>query len=249
MVWAGSVAAGVHRNADDLGDDAFFICNSSDSAGIADGVGSWRGKGVQSGVFARSIMTNTRNFMKAGLNPYDAVSVALSDWSDQSNYGSSTVIVAQRADDRLYVAQIGDSGLMIIRNNRIVFQSEPQEHLLNTPYQVGASGDSWSEALRYSVPVQSGDTIIMASDGLFSNVFPSHIAEIISQFPRLATDPETIQDMAHFLCDYALAQSENPEVWTPIAQRRYEAGLIEARDPLSMGGKPDDIAVVVGRIE
>jgi len=249
MVWAGSVTAGFHRNENDLGDDAFFVCNDSNSAGIADGVGSWRTKGVQSGKFARSLMTNTRNFMEAGLNPYDAVSVALSDWNDRSNYGSSTVIVAQQSDDRLYVAQMGDSGLIVIRNNRIVFQSEPQEHLLNTPYQVGATGDSWSEALRYSIPVQSGDTIIMASDGLFSNVFPSHIAEIVSQFPRFATDLELIQDMAHFLCDYAYAQSQNPSVWTPIAQRRYEAGLIEARDPQSMGGKPDDIAVVVGRID
>lgn len=34
----------------------------------------------------------------------------------------------------------------------------------------------------YSVPVEEGDTIVMASDGLFDNVFDKDIASIVDVF-------------------------------------------------------------------
>jgi len=247
MVWAGCSRAGPKRSANDLGDDAFFVCDSENAAGVADGVGSWRKKGIQSGVFSRSLMTNTRNLIESGFNAFDAVSVALNDWSGVE-YGSTTLILAQQVENRLYVVQLGDSQMIVIRQGRIIFSSNPQEHMFNVPYQVGSDSDSINDALRYSVEVEPGDTIIMGSDGLFNNVYERHITDIVNQFP-ISNDSSVLQEIADFLQDYAWNLSQNTEYWSPYAQRKYEYGLIDRESPESRGGKPDDVAVVVGRIQ
>jgi hypothetical protein len=57
MVWAGCSRAGPKRSENDLGDDAFFVCNSENAAGVADGVGSWRQKGIHSGNLGSTLLT------------------------------------------------------------------------------------------------------------------------------------------------------------------------------------------------
>lgn len=245
MIWAGCVKAGPNRSENDLGDDAYFISNSQNAAGVADGVGSWRTKGIQSGTFTRSLMTNAKNLVESGFNCFDAVSIALNDWS--GNYGSTTLMMAQQVDDKLYVTQLGDSQILVLRKGKIVYFSEPQEHMFNVPYQVGSQNDSLEDSERYSIDIQSGDTVIIGTDGLFNNIYPTHIADIVKQYPA-ETDAELLQDLANFLCDYAWNRSQDPNYWSPFVQRKYEAGLI-TRDESNSGGKPDDIAVVVGRIE
>ena len=138
--------------------------------------------------------------------------------------------------------------MIVIRQGRIIFSSNPQEHMFNVPYQVGSDSDSINDALRYSVEVEPGDTIIMGSDGLFNNVYERHITDIVNQFP-LSDDSSVLQEIADFLQDYAWNLSQNAEYWSPYAQRKYEFGLIDRESPESRGGKPDDVAVVVGRIQ
>ena len=151
-------------------------------------------------------------------------------------------------DDRLYVVQLGDSQLIVIRKGRVIYSSYPQEHLFNVPYQVGSNGDSLEDALQYSVEVEPGDTIIMGSDGLFNNVYETHIADIVNQFP-IADETEVLQEIADFLTDYAWNLSLEDDYWSPFAQRKYEFGLIDRESVQHRGGKPDDVTVVVGRIQ
>ena len=70
MLWA------ANREFGDEGDDAFFVLPSKDAAGVADGTGYWRNKGITSGPYTRSMMINTRNYMEDGFNPYDALEAA-----------------------------------------------------------------------------------------------------------------------------------------------------------------------------
>jgi protein phosphatase PTC7 len=41
-----------------LGEDAHFICQERQTFGVADGVGGWAMKGIDSGIFARELMSN-----------------------------------------------------------------------------------------------------------------------------------------------------------------------------------------------
>ena len=86
----------------DGGDDGWFISNESQSAGVADGVGSWRKKGINSGRFSRSLMYATKRRIEQGMNPYDALQSAFADWENKTGYGSTTFCVAQLIEDILH---------------------------------------------------------------------------------------------------------------------------------------------------
>jgi protein phosphatase PTC7 len=94
-----------------------------------------------------------------------------------------------------------------------------------------------------------GDTIVLASDGLFNNLYRSNILSIINSYPISAEDPSALaQSMADELASTAEQQSNNPKIWSPYAQRSYELGITEAFALNQLGGKPDDITVIVGRV-
>jgi hypothetical protein len=84
--------------------------------------------------------------------------------------------------------------------------------------------------------------VIFGSDGLFNNLYDNIILEVINQFD---TD-EYPAVIALTLAETAYELSVQQNYWSPFAQRKYEAGLIN-KDERQTGGKPDDIAVVVGK--
>ena len=233
----------------DGGDDGWFSNDSTNAAGVADGVGSWRKRGIKSGNFSRSMMSKTNNRIEQGMNPYDALQSAFLDWEDKTSYGSTTFCVAQMLEDVLYVAQLGDSCILVQRNGRVVYQSNEQEHLFNVPYQLGSGNESLEDSWRYQISLLPGDTIIIASDGLFNNLYRSKILSIINSYPVESENPNALsQQIADQLAGEAYDQSMSNKYWSPFAQRSYEMGITEAFDVAQLGGKPDDITVVVGRV-
>ena len=53
--------------------------------------------------------------------------------------GSSTACVALLRNDELRVANLGDCGISIIRQNSYIFRNEEQQHAFNFPYQLGTN--------------------------------------------------------------------------------------------------------------
>ena len=54
--------------------------------------------------------------------------------------GSCTACILMLEGAKLHAANLGDSGFMVIRKNRIVFKSPQQQHQFNFPYQLGGEG-------------------------------------------------------------------------------------------------------------
>ena len=233
----------------DGGDDGWFISEESQSAGVADGVGAWRNKNIKPGIFTRSLMAITKSRVQAGLNPFEAIKSAYEEWKDKSNYGSTTFCVTQMRNNTLFVAQLGDSCILVQRKGRVVYQSNEQEHLFNIPFQLGSGNDSIEDAWRYQISLLPGDTIVLASDGLFNNLYRNNILSIVNSHPISTEDTSSLaQSIAEELASVADAQSNNPKIWSPYAQRSYEMGITEAFAINQLGGKPDDITVIVGRV-
>lgn len=81
-------------------------------------------------------------------------------------------------DDELRIANLGDCGVSIIRRNEFIFRTEEQQHSFNYPYQLGTgSTDSPTDAQVFTVKVESGDIIVMGTDGIFDNLFDEDILE------------------------------------------------------------------------
>lgn len=95
--------------------------------------------------------------------------------------GSSTacVVLLNKENSTLYTANIGDSGFMVVRRGRVIHRSEEQQHYFNTPFQLslpppGYQQDVLSDrpdaAITDNFPVEDGDVILVATDGVFDNL-------------------------------------------------------------------------------
>jgi len=230
----------------DGGDDAWFITNSVVNAvGVADGVGSWRNRGINAGECARELMELSRSQFNEHLNikPQSVLDIVIPQLRQS---GSTTVLLAQLSDEGyLEIAQIGDSDLVVFRRNFVAFQTLPQQHRHNLPYQVGpAERDGAADAQNYQLTVEPNDIIVLGTDGLWDNLYASQVLHLIQTHPEASP-----RELAQILTSAAYAASQDSGIWSPFAQRAYEQGMLKGSDFDSyLGGKPDDITVVVCRV-
>ncbi|EGS18077.1 phosphoprotein phosphatase-like protein [Thermochaetoides thermophila DSM 1495] len=197
------------------GQDAFFVSrlgtNPGEVAlGVADGVGGWMESGVDPADFSHAFC----NYMAAAANAaaeisaytgkpltarqlmqlgYDAV---CHDPSIRAG-GSTAIVGLLTANGRAEIANLGDSGFLMLRRNGVHAYSEPQTHAFNTPYQLsvvprsmllraaafggGQLMDQPADADLIRHQLRHGDVLIFASDGLWDNLFNQQILRIVSQ--------------------------------------------------------------------
>ncbi|KAH8554507.1 phosphatase 2C-like domain-containing protein [Umbelopsis sp. PMI_123] len=169
--------------------------------------------------------------------------------------GSSTACVVVLGNDELKIANLGDCGLSVIRHNNFVFRTEEQQHSFNFPYQLGTgSFDSPQDAQQFTVKVEKGDIIILASDGLFDNLFDEDILEIVCEqvAPKLEgvlttgpdlpeIDPQAISDALALRAKRVSEDNDNGS--SPFQTRAMKEGMYY------QGGKADDISVLVAIIK
>lgn len=268
----------------DCGEDSFFVSNTYKAIGVADGVGGWRDLGVDPAHFSNSLMENAKLYSEThrkDLNPESILQHAY-DKIKRDKFvkaGSSTATVATlvKEGDKhfLDVANIGDSGCLVIRNRQILHRVHELVHGFNAPFQLAilpphmtrAFSDNVSDAVRERVEVQKGDVIVMGTDGLFDNRFNSHIAadagwcgkteeSIISKIPVLGN----LLSVFFAKYDQEVDYIDPYRVATRLVQDAYKTSLSkEENSPWSSllrqagvqdakGGKVDDITVVLGRI-
>ncbi|KAI8852234.1 phosphatase 2C-like domain-containing protein [Chytridium lagenaria] len=235
--------------------------------GVADGVGGWsqtQMKGANPALYSRKIMHYACEQLEAfddivnddydiddyyGVDPTRILSRAYDltcrDAAVEGLVGSTTAMIVILRDDELRIANIGDCGLMIIRNNETIFRSEEQQHSFNFPFQLGTgSKDLPGNAQRYAVKVLEGDIVIMGSDGIFDNVFDEEVLEIVRGVVKSGNpayiNPQIITDA---LLLRARDVAEDPKtVSSPFQSRAIQEGLYY------QGGKLDDVTIVAGVI-
>lgn len=121
------------------GEDAWFISEDGSAFGVADGVGGWAEHGVDPAEYARELMRwcheAVRTEAPCGTAPKRVLRKA---YLKTRAMGSSTACVAMLCGDTLHVANIGDSGVSVVRDDQIVFTTPPQQHDFNFPFQASA---------------------------------------------------------------------------------------------------------------
>ncbi|XP_039068767.1 probable protein phosphatase 2C 71 [Hibiscus syriacus] len=173
------------------GEDAYFIA-CQNWLGIADGVGQWSLEGNSVGVYAKELIENCERIVsdRNGVPITDPVEVLNRAAANARSCGSSTVLVAYFDDQALHVANIGDSGFLIIRNGAVFKISSPMLYELNFPVQI-EKGDHPSDFVEvYRIDLDENDVIITATDGLFDNLYEKDIAYSSSNFAREFEAPD-----------------------------------------------------------
>eukprot|EP00796_Vickermania_ingenoplastis_P009262 gene9262-6513_t len=277
----------------DCGEDSFFVARHHKALGVADGVGGWRSHGVDPSEFSNALMQHAKAYTdkhypdQHSLDPQAIMQHAHEKVIREGKVqaGSSTACIAtlkqlQDGSHALNVANLGDSGLIVVRDGQQVFRAEELTHAFNTPYQLAvvprrfsrSLSDSASDAARHVVPVQEGDVVVLGTDGLFDNRFASQVAaeaqwvaqssgassvptkDIYSTVPIVGgwlrrvmgttavpyTDPYRV---AERIVTDAIHNAYSKSSHTPWAAMLREHGV-----PNAVGGKPDDVTVLLGLV-
>lgn len=231
---------------------------NADVIGVADGVGGWRAYGVDPGQFSVNLMANCKRLVLAGYfignQPSKLLAQGFREMQEnkQPIIGSSTacLMMLSHADLKLYTANIGDSGFLVVRQGEVVHRSHEQQHYFNTPFQLSLPptelqsevlADRPESADQYEFSVEDGDVILVATDGIFDNVPDRMLVEEMDKVCH-CKDEIRLQQCANSIALMARKLSRDPKFLSPFSVNALAAGL-EAE-----GGKPDDITVLLATV-
>ena len=227
-----------------FGDDAFFV--RADALGVADGVSGWREtRDGSPALYSRLFMHYCA--LKAEADGIVAPSALMEYGHAQTTgiRGSSTVLIATLQDATLRLAHLGDCGLLLVRNGAAAYRTVEQQHAFNFPFQLGAgSRNEPRDAVCAEMPAQSGDIVVLGSDGLFDNLFDEEILAMVQGYVARASLAGTLlSERPVRLADDLVAEARDAALdrrrTTPFERRAIAAEI------LYEGGKPDDICAVV----
>ncbi|XP_030371688.1 protein phosphatase PTC7 homolog fig [Scaptodrosophila lebanonensis] len=244
-----------------FGEDSWFVSSTpaADVLGVADGVGSWKQMGVDAGLFAKELMywcaSNAALPQFDARKPRDLLIQSYVQLCQQARPvpGSSTacLLSLHRRDCALYTANLGDSGFLVMRYGKILHRSVEQLHTFNTPYQLTLAPDGQRATVHCDLPqmaactrlpLQQGDLVLLATDGLFDNVPESMLVRMMADYQGV-TDSGRLQLGANMLVSMARDLSQSAYFQSPFAQKA------RANNMMYMGGgKPDDITVILASV-
>lgn len=253
------------EKADKGGEDAYFV--QTNALGVFDGVGGWASIGVDAGLYSKELARLTASYI-CREGPSAVVDALKNATENNRAIGSSTACVVGLKGEKLIGVNLGDSGLIVIRDGAIVYQTREQQHYFNCPYQIGTDSlDTVDVGGPIEVTLQHGDCIIMGTDGLWDNIFHNNILEIVlTHHPQTKSKLEDEQktsndnssDGGSVLSDCSTTANCNDDAQL-IAQRLADAAVKVANDERSsspfavnaqnaghlfLGGKVDDITII-----
>lgn len=206
------------RNRPDSGEDAFFVTRIGNrisdhqdtnaeavAFGVADGVGGWTESRVDPADFSHGLCNYMAETAQTWHEPAERLR---SKYLIQAGYdqvvadpniragGSTASVGVALPDGRVELANLGDSGSVLLRRAAVHHYSVPQTHGFNTPYQLSVIpprmraqasvfGGAFLEdfprdASVTNVQMQHGDVLIIATDGVFDNLNNQDILKLIT---------------------------------------------------------------------
>uniref|UniRef100_A0A1I7TM84 Protein phosphatase n=1 Tax=Caenorhabditis tropicalis TaxID=1561998 RepID=A0A1I7TM84_9PELO len=234
-----------------FGDDAWFISRFKNTfvVGVADGVGGWRKYGIDPSAFSRRLMKECEKRVQGGefdpKKPESLLDFAFRASAESPRpVGSSTACVLVVHQEKLYSANLGDSGFMVVRNGKIISKSREQVHYFNAPFQLtlppegyqGFIGDRADMADKEEMDVKKGDIILLATDGVWDNLSEQ---QVLDQLKALDEGKSNVQEVCNALALTARRLAFDSKHNSPFAMKAREHGF------LAPGGKPDDITLVL----
>jgi protein phosphatase PTC7 len=187
------------------GEDAWFI--NDNTIGVADGA-----NGVSS-AFSNSLMLECEKYSKHSDEPIKILEAAYIATKNNVIGGSSTACIAKLNQLQLNCANHGDSGLIIVRDNEIIYETKNDLMDEDLPFQLGKwelnedeikldehkrqtnllynqYGRRIIDTQTYIFDVKINDIIITATDGFFDNITDSLIVDSCK-----SNDPDSIAIM------------------------------------------------------
>jgi serine/threonine protein phosphatase PrpC len=223
-------------------EDAFFIHSTGGvfTLGLADGVGSMAGRGIDPGLFARALM---REAAREAAAP--ALAAALEGAFRRSvaagAAGAATALLARaRPSGEVEALGVGDCSALLLRGDGSPPAASPRQLLrFDTPFQLGhlpgggVRFDAPAAAAPWAARLAAGDALLLCTDGLTDNLFLADIAR------EAAAAGGGAAALALRLVRAAAAAARDGMRDSPFALAAKDADVA-----WSKGGRRDDITVI-----
>ncbi|CBX95633.1 hypothetical protein LEMA_P027850.1 [Plenodomus lingam JN3] len=254
------------------GDDAVLVNESFIAAN--DGVGAWatREKG-HAALWSRLILhfwaLEVKGASYSPTSPPDPVAYLQTAYdltkkaTTEPNewHGTTTVCGALLTSDEqkpghpiLYVTQLGDSQILVIRpsSKEVIYKTQEQWHWFDCPRQLGTnSPDTPNEnAIMDRIEIAEEDIVLAMTDGVVDNLWEHEVVEnVLDSLEKWRGENETenqtysdgMRFVAERLVNAARTIAQDPFAESPYMEKAVDEGLsIE-------GGKLDDISVVAAQ--
>ena len=225
------------------GEDAHY--QSPSLLSIADGVGGWTTYGIDPSKYAWELIKNIEK-SSTTLKPSEKTSYTIIKQAAATckETGTSTccIVLLNSNKPLIDTINIGDSGFYLYRkvenSYTLIDKSKDVVHGFNFPFQLGTDGDSVIKASAKILDVQDKDIIILYTDGLSDNLFEDMIRQILIEKIETGLD-----GVARALAEKALEKSTDQTYFSPFAK-----SALEMINQKYIGGKPDDITVIVAQV-
>ncbi|CAA0807319.1 Probable protein phosphatase 2C 62 [Striga hermonthica] len=224
------------------GEDAYFVAGQT-WFGVADGMSQWSLEGTNPGVHARELVKICEKTVSDcnGISINNPLELLKHSVAETHSPGSSTVLIAHFDGRALNVANIGNSGFIVLRKGSVWKSSSPMQYAFCFPLRIEKGDDPTSLAETYRVDLEEGDLILTATDGLLDNLYDEEISSIVMQ--SLAGDKK-LEEIAKLLATKAQEIGESGCTRSPFADDARAAGFSEY-----IGGRLDDVAVIVSLVQ
>jgi len=228
------------------GEDANFILNRDDNClgfGVADGVGGYSLQGIDAGFYSRFLMQTVSEVLDKNneLKPVEMLDKAYRKLQSRHVQGGCTAVICTFNGNKLNVASLGDSGVVVFRKNEenvweVVKKTIPRQHFFNCPFQLGGNDTPYdSEIFEFSL--KESDVLICATDGLFDNVYSEEIGSMIGEHE----DNMELLSCELTLKAIAIGKDQNVNRSTPFADEAKKHQVTY------FGGKLDDVTCLTGK--
>ncbi len=239
-------------------------CASSQILSVADGVGRWNETGVDSSLYSKNLCSNIIKLYNESSDTLSLKEIFVKSCSNIEHRGSSTCTIAslKNKDDKIYIeaVNLGDSGYFILRPEindesikfNIIYKSELQEHSFDNPYHVGEEGDDPELADVNIHEIKINDIIILATDGLWDNIYDDQITDILETYCQIQKEEAKKNNIE--IKDALIIQPKGAsEVLTYCAEyasldEEYESPFELRSNGSYNGGKHNDITIVVAQV-
>lgn len=255
---------------------------------MADGVGGWHSIGIDPSKFSSNLMRTCKRYVEQEFNNLSknntnlnvnentpinilkqSYQALIESKQNRQLVGSSTacIILFHHDTNLLHTANLGDSGFLVIRNNKVIHKSQDQQHYFNSPFQMAILpnfdqpyiqqqqqaipvnqnvnnedliNDSPDNASTSSIQLDEGDFIVLATDGLWDNLTEKQLLSEIANIKSFVLDD--LEKAANDIAKKAIEQAFDPDYQSPFALAARQNGIN------INGGKPDDITVLLARV-
>ncbi|KPI83595.1 hypothetical protein ABL78_7368 [Leptomonas seymouri] len=222
------------------GEDAYM--SHPYAIAVADGVGGYASHGIDPATYTRNVMRFSLEFMKAdGDTPKQVTAL------DALNYGYGKANAARQPGgcpvtlatitEGCYasILNLGDCGIVVLRQGKLLYRTEMQQHSFNCPFQLPEDPPGAGEQAK--LEIRAADVFLCTSDGVLDNVELDRLLLHLNEVSTLGCGK-----VAEAIGQEAFRNAQDPRYFSPFARHAAEAGYRYT------GGKLDDITALVSQV-